>query len=616
MEIGGYVRYALVTLSGLFLFFLGSLLPLMKGYELFPVFALFLLTAVVCYLNKTPIGGLLYGLFTSISFLLGEFLTVVILEITLLVGGGDFSERAFLVFLQIVSTYAPNMASFAFAFASLGLFFGLLGYVFSLSSAGVVINPPRSYRDYWSSIHHLGKSEKREYSDLDRRFSSWGITKKGWWTSIASGITEPPSDLVFLPRKSRVDSMGIGDLYDLSSGRMLGNGIVNPADMLSKYRPFVLKIPDLSANTRGVRRWVFEKMVGRFSERIVGSKGVMAFFVLLSGLFVSSIYFGQIGDPTIAFKNLPTFIAIGLSVATLFLVWSWSKKSKVIIEKRPDERLLILIVYVVLALLFGFFYQMMRNLPTDATGEVGAWYIWFNWFIVLSIILGLSYIVIHREVEVVNTYFYDNSKRTSPIAKSPVYKDPADEPFWLKEENVESYWVIRFMYYWRYELAKVPHSDWERVELWVDASNGTLKWVVSDYHYRELWYKVKGELNSLYVSFLINFHTPIPVLDVEEVTAIDKALEKGNRDLLRTAITGNSMEITELISKFLTSDFWKRMHPADWISDFGLKNVAAEFSSKLPWRYWRYAHGLEEPERYLKEPATRPEDNPSGDASV
>lgn len=622
MEIGEYVKYALVTLSGLTLFFVGSLTPLMKGYELFPIFALFLLTAVVCYLNKTPIGGLFYGLFTSISFLLGEFLTIVIVEITLIVGGANFLEEAFSVFLQTVSAYALNMASFAFAFVSLGLFFGLLGYIFSFSSAEAVINPPRTYRDYWSSIHQLGKSEKREYRNLDRRFSSWRINREGWWKSISSSISQPPSDLVFLPRKNEGSKkrIGIGDLYDLSSGRMLGNGLVNPTEVLSKYRPIVLKIPELSLKTRGMRRWAFEKMAGKISERLVRTKLTLAFFVLLSGLFIAAIYFGQIGEPTLPLKNLPTFIAIGLSIVTLALVWSWRKKSKVIIERRPDEISLILSVYVVLALLFGFFYQMIQNFPVDATGEAGSWFIWFNWFIVLSVILGLSYIFMHREVEVVNTYFYDNSERTSLSARanirSHVYKDPADEPFWLKEDNVASYWVIRFMYYWKYELAKVPHPDWERIELWVDASNGTLKWVVSDYHYRELWYRVKGELDSLYVSFLLNFHTPIPIVDVEEVNLIKKALELSNRDLLKTSITGDSQKVTELINKFLTSDFWKKLHPAHWISDFGLTNFAANFSSKLPWRYWRYEYGLEKPERYLKEPATQPEDNPASDDGI
>jgi len=53
---------------------------------------------------------------------------------------------------------------------------------------------------------------------------------------------------------------------------------------------------------------------------------------------------------------------------------------------------------------------------------------------------------------------------------------------------------MRFMYFWHYEITTVPHADWERVEVWVDAENGTPKWVVSDYHYRELWYSIEKEI--------------------------------------------------------------------------------------------------------------------------
>ena len=133
---------------------------------------------------------------------------------------------------------------------------------------------------------------------------------------------------------------------------------------------------------------------------------------------------------------------------------------------------------------------MIFNFPTDTNGWVEAWFVWTSWFIPLSIILSLGYIFIHREVEVVNTYFYDNRGTKSKRETNPVYKDSSDEPFWLKEEAIKGFWVIRFMYFWRYELAKVPHSDWERIELWFDSENGRLKWVVSDYHYRELWYEV------------------------------------------------------------------------------------------------------------------------------
>jgi hypothetical protein len=83
------------------------------------------------------------------------------------------------------------------------------------------------------------------------------------------------------------------------------------------------------------------------------------------------------------------------------------------------------------------------------------------------------------------------------------------------------------MCYWRYELTLIPHSDWERVEVWMDANTGQAKRVVCDYHYRELWYKVEEDTaESLHVSFLINFHTPIPLLNNRDLRRFQEILSK------------------------------------------------------------------------------------------
>ena len=85
-------------------------------------------------------------------------------------------------------------------------------------------------------------------------------------------------------------------------------------------------------------------------------------------------------------------------------------------------------------------------------------------FLVLTFLLGFGYLCVHRESEVVNTYFYDNSAHTSRHNRASPFKEPHDEPFWLKEEKVKAYWVLRFMYFWRYEVTKIPHSDWSESE--------------------------------------------------------------------------------------------------------------------------------------------------------
>jgi hypothetical protein len=220
VEFGEYAKYAVVSLSGFTLFFIGVTLPLLKGFELLPIFALFLLTVLICFNNKTAVGGLFYGVFTSATFLIGNLLTVIFIELNLITANASMADQGLSFFIILIKDYIPEMISFVAAFAFLGLFFGMLGYIYNLSSPNTIVSTPRQYRDYWSSIHSLGKSDKREYSDLDRRFGGFALTKKDWWRKVVSGITLPPEELVFVPQKklSEPKEFGTGDLYDLSSG--------------------------------------------------------------------------------------------------------------------------------------------------------------------------------------------------------------------------------------------------------------------------------------------------------------------------------------------------------------------------------------------------------------
>jgi len=63
------------------------------------------------------------------------------------------------------------------------------------------------------------------------------------------------------------------------------------------------------------------------------------------------------------------------------------------------------------------------------------------------------------------------------------------EPYWLEGKF---YWVWRYVTLAPAELMKFWEKDWERLEIWVRADGeqrGRIEWVVSDWHYRELWYK-------------------------------------------------------------------------------------------------------------------------------
>lgn len=78
-------------------------------------------------------------------------------------------------------------------------------------------------------------------------------------------------------------------------------------------------------------------------------------------------------------------------------------------------------------------------------------------------------------------YFYDSD----PASPMHPYA-PGQAPSWLRGR----YWVWRFVTVTPAEVHKFWERDWERVEVWVRAEGdaaGCIEWVVSDFHFRELW---------------------------------------------------------------------------------------------------------------------------------
>ena len=81
-------------------------------------------------------------------------------------------------------------------------------------------------------------------------------------------------------------------------------------------------------------------------------------------------------------------------------------------------------------------------------------------------------------------YFYKNDRNSKlfPYRRG-------HEPYWLEGT---AYWIWRFVNLAPAELLKFWEKDWERLEVWVRADGhrkGRIEWIVSDWHYRELWYK-------------------------------------------------------------------------------------------------------------------------------
>jgi hypothetical protein len=150
-----------------------------------------------------------------------------------------------------------------------------------------------------------------------------------------------------------------------------------------------------------------------------------------------------------------------------------------------------------------------------------------------------------------------NGKQWTPIPQAFL---PAQHPENLSDGintwlEADAYWVYRYIWYWPLEITlPLPHDDWERADIWVNARTGKIEWITSDYHWRELWYqnavKVSG-VNPI-IDFLFNWNTPEP-LTVKDGAPIHRS-------------------ITPYFEEGKT---------------------VGEFADQLPWMFARYKHSAE-----------------------
>lgn len=159
------------------------------------------------------------------------------------------------------------------------------------------------------------------------------------------------------------------------------------------------------------------------------------------------------------------------------------------------------------------------------------------------------------------------------------YIKASDIPTWLEPKP---YWVFRYLFEWKREWTIERSGHWqfrlrgpkdlERIELWLDASTGRLEWIVTDYHWRELWYDVEPGIQNIRLWVISNFHTLIPLT-------------------IETEGRVNLYQDFQRIKKKYTS-----LHPADWIAaQVGMSSISpiVKTLSNLHWRYWRYPLGLD-----------------------
>jgi hypothetical protein len=188
-------------------------------------------------------------------------------------------------------------------------------------------------------------------------------------------------------------------------------------------------------------------------------------------------------------------------------------------------------------------------------------------------------------------------------------------PYWLKGR---CYWVWRFVTLAPAEFHKFWEKDWERVDVWVRADDcddvGTIEWVVTDIHYRELWFDYlrlategqaarqrerlqhsleQGEKEIVWVTELdmdLLFHTPF-------VRGIFLSKRRKGR------ITGPLWRILRAarvrrIARDRFRDYRLQLNELDLERQDFFEDVPEHFRNfalrqliSLPWTYWRYPLG-------------------------
>jgi hypothetical protein len=631
-EEGKFTNSNLVIFLNFVLFFFGFIFVTlikeeMSADEFNAVFIMFytiviLLITGLSFNSHSPSGGIVIGLSFSGSFWIG-FLIDQVINYKI---GQNLIESEYYVYYIIFTTLA---------FLAFGLFFGLLGYVSDQLLVESPISETYIFRDYWSSVYTLGKSNRREFNDLDRKLTRVHLTARNWWRQQIKRVTQSKPELTHVNYIKQRDTgtkqsrnWKIGDIYDVASGKRIYEEVINPMDLVSIYRPSILNIPATSNRIGGAGRLAFEEMVSRFLGWFITSRVIWGPYIVASVLLTYFMYTHYAALYSPEFGGLQAIVAtsILLSLITLYLVRMLHSISLEIFNKRPDVRTLLFTMYLIVLLFYGFYYQMITSttktiynflliltttseevLNTILKESLVPWISTTSWLVSFTIILAVAYIFIHRESEVSNVYLYADKRDTDEENPVSPFKNEGDKPYWLKDDDTPLYWVLRYMYYWRYELTLIPHSDWERIEVWVNAKTGKANWIVSDYHYRELWYKVEGDLmeKGLHVGILANFHTPIPFVSGKEIEVFTRIISQSKKDLLRILFSGK-IDLGEV----KTSNSHLR-HPPWWIETYGLKGLSAGFCSNLNWFYWRYPWGIDNFSKYVTYPSTLVKEQPN-----
>lgn len=179
-------------------------------------------------------------------------------------------------------------------------------------------------------------------------------------------------------------------------------------------------------------------------------------------------------------------------------------------------------------------------------------------------------------------YFYNGQQ-----AEKFHYRYPKDIPDWLE---AKPYWIFRYLYSWSFELSPSKGfpliravKDVERLDVWSDAQSGVIEWIVSDYHWRELWYRADPNLANISVWVLRNFHTLRPLtISITGKGTLPDLYAKGN------SLSKQWMEKTECY-KASHSNYFSRNNKNKKLR-IGDRLLFSTLND-LWWEKWRYKYG-------------------------
>jgi hypothetical protein len=594
----------------------------LQFFQVITFIVLFTVIIALSFYTRHPLSGVLISIFISIAFLCGHVISIAT-RILLFSQLWDTPEQYAANQWVKIFAFGPGtgglvgMLSAVLGLTSLGLLAGLIGYVFTNISPLPSESYPHVFRDYWSQVKGFKKSSAQEYPDWDRKLAGWSVFKGSWIQHITKKLREPRQELIFLPNSS-----GSGDLYDVSSNKTIRD-LVDYNKLISNYIPKLIHDPIDIVNMLPIGKRIrtppaFRELIGKITNDLVNSSyTLLVFFILMLSVALGPAMYSYAAGRDSGVVIL-TFIATSIpSIMTFALTLGFKKKSEELIEKRPDESAFVLSVFLCLFLIYPIILWILVNQPDTIFYHIPYSWVaeWFwGWtvpFLTLSAILGFGYIFIHRETENINVYFFDSRTENVDSGLAP-FSNPDEKPSWLDEEypdpadskkkvKTDFFWVIRFMYYWRGEFTlPLPHLDWERIELWIDAKKGVLKWVVSDYHYREVWYKIENpyvkKLPDVFVYIWPNFHTPVPIVDYGEATIYSDALKASKKELVKTILKGLQLTLSRDYRKHkndaLVSEE-KRSEDIDAIVKEQGENYVTKVLEKIKCNKIRYIKGVE-----------------------